>query len=437
VVFLAAVSGGADSMAMLSALMRMELPPESLICLHVDHGIRPAAESGGDAEFVRAFCESHRIECRIFTVPPGKIASFAKHRGIGIEAAARLFRRRALFREAGRQKKTVRILVAHTRDDMLELALMRVLRGAGPEGLSAMPAVRGRILRPLLNLSRREVLEYLAETKTPWREDASNADTAFLRNRIRRGLIPLLNEAFPSWKSGLAAMAQTQSLVAAFIGDEAERRVKWAYSKPGGSLETGSDFFSLPQIIREEALFQGIDRLLVGGKNPVPVRRAIVRKFCMGTVTASDLGPLRAMREGEKVVLSAVKKPVFERGFSLLIKEPGSYTLKKIRIEVCLFSASPGVGGFYATLPLVFRRSSGGDFLISAGKKIAFKDLVRGLPARTAIVSAVDRLGTAAFIGGGKTIAARDLSPQADQGFYSVMVKKTINETGGCGIEQS
>ena len=113
--FLAAVSGGADSMAMLAALCAVT-QKENIFCLHVDHGLRPAEESSGDAEFVRDFCREAGINCDVVSIPPGKIALFARRRGIGIEAAARFFRRRALFRQAARLGENVVILTAHTKD---------------------------------------------------------------------------------------------------------------------------------------------------------------------------------------------------------------------------------------------------------------------------------------------------------------------------------
>ena len=294
-----------------------------IVCMHVEHGIRPQEESGGDAEFVRSFCESRGIEYRIECIPPGKIAAFARRRGIGIEAAARHFRHRALLREAGKidsQSKSdgqggkTRILIAHTKDDALELALMRFLRGCGPAGLAAMPVNRERILRPLLNLTRAEVIAYLTEKKISWREDSTNTDEKYLRNRIRRRLVPLLNEAFPSWKSGVTALAETQSLAAAFLTEEAMSRVKWESEEDIDLSADEANFFAQPLIVREEALFLGIDAIKITGDKSV--KRAVVRKFCEGSVSAADLGPVKVRREKGKILLSCVKKEFFECGVS-------------------------------------------------------------------------------------------------------------------------
>ena len=315
-------------MALLTALIALRdsgiVGKETLFCLHVEHGIRSAEESKGDAEFVREFCKSSGIECKIENIPPGKVAALARKKGIGIEAAARFFRHRAFSKEANRLGEKTIILLAHTKDDLLETALMRILRGAGSVGLAAMPVSRGRLLRPLLKMTRADVVEYLKTKNISWREDSTNADEKYLRNRIRRALIPLLNDAFPSWKSGVFNMAQTQSLTADFIAGEAIARVKWhevAHNATSHAVFTeAKNFFAQDQIIREEAVFLAIDELLKNKKNPRPVKRAVVRRFCAGVVNAADLGPVKIVREGEKIILSRAQKEFFENGISRLLR---------------------------------------------------------------------------------------------------------------------
>jgi len=336
-VFLAAVSGGADSIAMLAALS-VFLNKETLYCIHVEHGIRPAEESMGDAEFVRDFCKSLNINCRIESVPQGRIAAYSRRKKTGIEAAARLFRRKALFKEAARLGGKTRILTAHTKNDLLETALMRVLRGAGPAGLAAMPVNRGRILRPLLSVTRTEVVDYLTAKKIPWRDDSTNADEKFLRNRIRRQLVPLLNESFPSWKTALSALAETQSLVTDFITLEAKTRIKWDISFNNKKLSISTDavnFFVQPVIVREEAVFHGVNLLKktwnltrknLGTterqyKKTSSVKRSVVRKFCTGTVNAADLGAYKLSLKKGKVLLSMTQVEFFESGISTIVKK--------------------------------------------------------------------------------------------------------------------
>jgi len=354
-------------MALITALLALRsggiIGKDALFCLHVEHGLRRAEESQGDAEFVREFCKSNRIKCRVVNIPRGKIAALARKKGIGIEAAARFFRHRALSKEASRLGEKTLILLAHTKNDLLETALMRILRGSGSAGLSAMPAKRGRLLRPLLKMSRADVVEYLKAKNINWREDSTNTDEKYLRNRIRHKLVPLLNEAFPSWENGILGMAHTQSLTATFIAGEAKARIKWDGCKTQGKQDSGNDsgrnfktsrnvqhnamcnisqntvrkladndlpvavftgaknFFAQEQIIREEAVFQAVDKLLESKKNPLPVKRAVVRHFCAGAVNAAELGPVKISRKNDKIFISRAKKERFESGISRLVKK--------------------------------------------------------------------------------------------------------------------
>jgi tRNA(Ile)-lysidine synthase len=363
---LAAVSGGADSVAMLAALAARNISKVNLHCMHINHGIRPETECNADADFVRALCEKLNFDCRVIVISPGKIASFARRKGIGIEAAARHFRHRALFRGAKELGNNTSILIAHTKDDLFETLLMRILRGAGPQGLSPMSKPESpRIMRPLLETTRAEVLEYLKEKKISWREDSTNSDINYLRNKIRHNLIPVLNKDFPDWKKGLLNMSQTQSLAAAFIRQEAETRISWHFqgienSSPLAAFTDTQNFLSRPKILREESLFLAIDKLLSGRRNFKSIKRTAVRKFCTGGINAADLGPVCVSKTADKFQISLKKNTVYENGFSLLIKEPGLYTLKNIMIEVFPYMGQDKRGGFCTGLPVAIRGSYSG-----------------------------------------------------------------------------
>ena len=449
-IYLAAVSGGADSVAMLVALaaLRERWQGFDLRCIHIEHGIRQEAESRGDAEFVRSLCEKYRIPCRTVSVKPGKVAETASRRGIGIEASARLYRHRAWSREAVRLEAAspnaenggqVRILTAHTADDMLETALMRILRGVGPSGLAAMPASRGRILRPLLALSRRDVLSYLAWKKIPWREDSTNADTRYFRNRIRHRLIPLLAADFPQWRKALSSLAETQSLAADFIVTEANLRVKWQPLPETGSFTQKTDvelytdegnFFAQSAIIREEALFQGIDTLLAGSSSSQvlanEVKRSNVRRFSEGKITAMDLGQVRLRRKSDTIILSRQKKAIgSECGFSLLIIRPGFYTLKGIALEVSesLPGADAGEAAFFVQLPFVLRPSFKEDRLGNVGH------------GGGKMLSVVDSLGIAAFIGRDGLLQGRRDTPQIANESLCVVKIRPERSNGGINVQ--
>jgi tRNA(Ile)-lysidine synthase len=391
---------------MLAALAALRDDSFELRCIHVEHGIRPAAESRADAAAVEELCAKLAVPCRVVSIPPGKIERTAKRRGLGLEAAARLYRHGALRAEA-RRAGAAKTLVAHTRDDLLETALMRVLRGSGPAGLAAMPRETSRLLRPLLGTGRADVLAYLAARGIPYRTDSTNADPAFLRNRIRLKLIPCLDEFFPSWRKTLADLAETQRLVADFLEAEAAARIPWeeeAGTEP--RRLTGRDnFFSQPQILREEALFAALDRFAgKGAAGAKPPRRSSLRSFARGGAGSLDLGRVMLKNEAGSVVLQAPRRG--EGGFSLLIKEPGIYKLKWLRVR-----ALPGETGkaadsssslkgqvFFACPPVALRRRYPGDFVIREGRKRRGAEMGRA----GELITVEDVLGLVAFINRGR-----------------------------------
>lgn len=194
-VVLVAVSGGADSVAMLLALSRLR--PESaggrLVVGHLNHQLR-GAESDTDEDFVRALAERLRLPA---VVHSGFVAETAAQTGRGLEETAREVRHAFLAATAERLGARY-ITTAHTLDDQAETLLMRLLRGTGLAGLTGIPKARAvaggtiGLVRPMLNIRRSEVVEYLAALDQPYCEDSSNTERAYTRNRVRHDLLPQL-----------------------------------------------------------------------------------------------------------------------------------------------------------------------------------------------------------------------------------------------------
>ncbi|MDR2786415.1 MAG: tRNA lysidine(34) synthetase TilS [Treponema sp.] len=420
--FLAAVSGGADSTAMLAALAAFAGERKlALRCFHVEHGIRPAEESLGDAAGVRELCRELGVPCKVAHIPPGKIAGTAAKRGIGLEAAARFYRH-ALWEAEARRIGAARVLVAHTRDDLLETVLMRILRGSGPAGLAAMKRDNGRVLRPLLGLSRARALDYLAGRGILYRTDSTNADTAFFRNRVRLLLVPQLDNLFPGWRAGLLGLAKTQRRAAAFLAAFAGEAIPWetAGEAPSSLSVPEGVFFSAPEIIREEAVFLAADRILSArrrGAAPDQLRRETVRRFCGRRCKSADLGRVRARIQRGKVLIAREDDGV-ERGFARLINRPGIYRIKGMVIEI---RAESGIsaeteGAFYVTLPLVLRPPFRDEL----------KEKGRGFPT---LLTVEDARGKAALIGrkGDNTEILERRPPGALQGFAENRLVMCIN----------
>lgn len=196
---LVAASGGADSMALLHALLALG---QRVGAAHVHHGLR-GAEADRDEAFVAAQCSALGVPFRAARVA-------ARQRdGDSPEARARRLRYRALeeLRAAG---GFAHLATAHHMDDQAETVLLRALRGTGPAGLAAIrPALDGgRVLRPLLGLRRAELIDYLARRGLPFVSDSTNAETAIPRNRLRAEVVPVLEAIAPGAVANLAALAE-------------------------------------------------------------------------------------------------------------------------------------------------------------------------------------------------------------------------------------
>jgi tRNA(Ile)-lysidine synthase len=184
-----AVSGGADSVALLRILDRLRLPAARLWVAHFHHGLR-GADADADEQFVARLAGSLKLGYRVGRAPHGQLAAT----GDGLEAAARRARY-AFLTDAAEQIGARYVAIAHTADDQAETILHRVLRGTGPAGLAGMPPLRmldGAVsmVRPLLAVRRQELRDYLQAVGQDWREDATNAGTDATRNWIRHEMLP-------------------------------------------------------------------------------------------------------------------------------------------------------------------------------------------------------------------------------------------------------
>jgi tRNA(Ile)-lysidine synthase len=197
-----AVSGGADSLALLHALRALAGPRRwRLAVLTVDHGLRPG--SAADAAFVADHAKALGLPAVVRTLTA---ADLEAHRGAGPEAAARAARYAALW-PAADELGCAWLATGHTLDDQAETVLLQLLRGAGPDGLAGMAVRGGRLLRPLLGVRRAETRACCAAAGLAWREDPTNAGDAPLRNRVRHRLLPLLEELRPGATQTLARTA--------------------------------------------------------------------------------------------------------------------------------------------------------------------------------------------------------------------------------------
>lgn len=202
-----AVSGGADSVALLRAVVEAALEIGLVLCVaHVHHGIR-GAEADADAEFVAGLAEEFGLAFHRHDVDTP--AAARKNRETLEEAARNL--RYGWFGELLASNVADAVATAHTLDDQAETVLHRLLRGAWTEGLGGIHPVltqpRGAILRPFLGVRRAEIEAWLSSLGQPWREDGTNSDISYMRNRLRHNLLPVLTAYNPQIYGHLANLA--------------------------------------------------------------------------------------------------------------------------------------------------------------------------------------------------------------------------------------
>jgi tRNA(Ile)-lysidine synthase len=228
---LVAVSGGCDSVTLLHlCLDEVRSRGWRISVGHVDHALRP--DSAETARWVAELSESLSLPFFLAEIPP---ETWGAARGESLEAEARRLRRR-LLRDLAREAEAAWVFLGHNLDDQAETVLLNLLRGTGLNGLRGMAGCRPPWIRPLLKVRRGDLRDYAARRPLAWREDPSNADPGFLRNRIRLRLLPLLESDFsPGAAKTLARTTDLLRPVHAFLEAETDR----AYELLGHEDEEG------------------------------------------------------------------------------------------------------------------------------------------------------------------------------------------------------
>lgn len=257
-----AVSGGADSVALLRALVELRSDLGIVLgVVHVHHGIR-GQEADADERFVTDLAKHFDLPLQVERVDT---PTHSRHSKLSLETAARNLRY-AFFKRLLESDTCDKIATAHTIDDQAETVLIRILRGTGTRGLAAIPPFRSaspelaaRIVRPLLGTRRNEIETYLHELNQPWREDTSNRDPKHLRNRIRHELLPMLERDYnPAVRQSLVNLAEIAR------AEEQHWSSELAKLKRISQTETLLDrpaFLALPFALQRRLLVDLADRL--------------------------------------------------------------------------------------------------------------------------------------------------------------------------------
>jgi len=295
---LVALSGGSDSVALLRILRDLEATGDFTVAgaAHLNHQLR-----GADADEDERFCAALAAELGVrFISQRVDVAAFAKAERRSVEDAARAARY-AFFERAAAECTADTIAVGHTKDDQAETFLLRLLRGAGTRGLAGIHPRAGRVIRPLLAIERRVLRDYLAGCRQPFREDASNADVAILRNRVRHELLPLLRSRFsPAIVDVLAREAVLARQDEEFLQEQA---IKLAHEIVLTDEAIRIDAIGLaaaPRALSSRIVLAALTRF--AGSKPITSDH-VERVFRLGDGQAVSLPGQTAVRVGGRIAL--------------------------------------------------------------------------------------------------------------------------------------
>lgn len=246
---LVALSGGVDSMVMLhtTKLLRPDL---RVIAAHVNHGLREEATS--DVELCQRTCEGLGVELRVLTADVGKIA---REENIGLELAGRQVRH-AFFENLRDQENCSAVLLGHHADDRVETLLHNLMRGTGIHGLAAMKqwSPFSRYLRPLLDLTKREIIGIAEENDIEWHEDHTNAESDFDRNWLRNDVVPMLETRRSGVRNSLLRTASAAEDISDYMRSQAKDLLaKNAFVHPDINKST---FFDVDTILEVHPALQ-------------------------------------------------------------------------------------------------------------------------------------------------------------------------------------
>lgn len=346
-VLCAGVSGGADSISMITSLVHIaksmyekEKTKQKILVLTVDHRIRPSDESYGDALYVKNYCDGLNcaeveVGTEIIQLKEGEVFDEEKKRKCGTEEAARFLRYREFEKNLLKKfpDKKIYFALAHNKNDQTETLVMRFLQGASNMSRAGIRFIRTQKLsdkssvnyfRPLLEIDRNEIEKYLNVQNILWRTDLTNCDNNYLRNKIRNVVIPVLDKNFPGWKNAVVSGAKKAFDEEEYFEKKAED-FSWNKIEPS-SLESALDgifiskekFYALEKVFRVKMLYKGFSLVSENTRIPYSFVEQIADGGFSGKVNKCGL---EAFIEGENLFIKKIKNKATDCGFFAIIED--------------------------------------------------------------------------------------------------------------------
>lgn len=372
---LCALSGGADSMALLTVLERWAKERSlTLHAAHFNHQLR-GEESQRDEDFVTDWCRLRGIP---LVVGRGDVAQEAQAQGKGVEETARAMRY-GFLTETAQELGADKIATAHNADDNAETLLLHLARGTGLDGLTGIPPVRGILIRPLLAIPRIDIEVWLSQEGIPHVEDSSNQNNVYARNRLRHEVMPVLRDLNPSFVSTLSAnlvhLREDRDLLHAM----AEKATRQAQVAEGRVSLPAKLLAGLPHPVAVRAVKQllaQVERFEISSVHLEQILALAAGSSPSATINLPD--GLFAWREYDRLVLCP--SSAMPTGFSLrLLTGPGVFALDNgwaVEIQECVCPDPPDQEEYQwhiardsVTFPLILRARQPGDQLRLPGRR--------------------------------------------------------------------
>lgn len=299
------VSGGPDSMALLNILININKNKKlnyELIVAHINHGIRVEAEE--ETQYVEDFCRKNKIKC---FVKREKVENIAKEQKIGTEEAGRKLRY-DFFEEVAKKVNANKIATAHTANDNAETVLMNLIRGSGTSGLKGIDAKRNnKYIRPLIECSRKEIEEYCESNKLEPKQDKSNSENIYTRNKIRNILLPLIEKEFnPNIINSLNRMSQIVKEENEYLQKQVEKKYNEILIEEylGNKLFENKNMILLDLkkfnnediVIKNRLVLYTINRLLGTSQNIEMIHISDIIKLCKNNIGNKYLVPNKKIK---------------------------------------------------------------------------------------------------------------------------------------------
>lgn len=299
------VSGGPDSMALLNILITLKKDNKlnyKIVVAHINHGIRTEAEE--ETKYVENFCKKNEIECFI---KREKVEELAKEQKIGTEEAGRKLRY-SFFEEVAKKVNANKIATAHTANDNAETILMNLIRGTGTSGLKGIEAKReNKYIRPLIECTRQEIEKYCDQNKLEPKQDKSNNENIYTRNKVRNILLPLIEKEFnPNIVSSLNRMSQIVKEENEYLSKQVEKIYKEIVIEEylGNKLFENENMIILDLkkfnrediVIKNRLVLYTINRLLGTCQNIEMIHISDIIKLCKNNIGNKYLIPNKKVK---------------------------------------------------------------------------------------------------------------------------------------------